>query len=211
MDEVTEKTQVDTSRDLIVNIPISLSRDQALIFYCRRLYQISLKFLSLNVMSILVSAKTRYEDTIKTRLRVTGGLTAVVRLLKAELSPIKHLLSSVQKGKVSKRSAQDKWFTHCLYNSSLRSDQVQNFFSRQLSLSNPDATLNLERIEQCLKILEKLTSFCPENQLHIVKNEEELFPLMLEFLLYCQVEACNRDSYEASLGKRFVFEYVNNA
>ncbi|CAG8514768.1 5325_t:CDS:10 [Paraglomus occultum] len=137
--------------------------------------QISLKFLSLNVMSILVSAKTRYEDTIKTRLRITGGLTAVVRLLKAELSLPSSIFCQVYRKANTKR------------------------FSRQLSLSNPDATLNLERIEQCLKILEKLTSFCPENQLHIVKNEEELFPLMLEFLLYCQVEACNRDSYEASL------------
>jgi len=55
-------------------------------------------------------------------------------------------------------------------------------------------------IELCLKILESATLFCSENQVYIVENKD-LLHMLLELLLYCQVEACGRNVEEASLGK----------
>ncbi|GET65172.1 protein wings apart-like [Rhizophagus irregularis DAOM 181602=DAOM 197198] len=64
------------------------------------------------------------------------------------------------------------------------------------SLQN--ATLDFTLIEQCLKILENSTLFCSENQRCIVEDKD-LLHMLLELLLYCQVEACGKNVEEASL------------
>ncbi|CAJ0767896.1 22034_t:CDS:2, partial [Entrophospora sp. SA101] len=54
--------------------------------------------------------------------------------------------------------------------------------------------LNFRQIIHCLKILENATLFCTENQMHIVEENKEFLKMLLEFLLYCHVEAFNINS-----------------
>ncbi|CAG8541071.1 11065_t:CDS:10 [Diversispora eburnea] len=62
-------------------------------------------------------------------------------------------------------------------------------------LSKIENVLDLERIEQCLRILEYAAYSCEENQIDIVEMDEELLQLLLEFLLYCQLESYNDNSH----------------
>lgn len=128
--------------------------------------QISLKSIALRTLSSLTSLKTRYEGMIKTRLRVSGGLSSVINILKTELEPVTSLLSGIENGKA-------------------------------LSLS--ENILDFECIGQCLKIIENATLFCAENQFDIVEKDKELLRMLLEFLLYCQVEACSKNIQRASV------------
>ncbi|GBB97032.1 hypothetical protein RclHR1_00290030 [Rhizophagus clarus] len=59
-------------------------------------------------------------------------------------------------------------------------------------------TLDFTLIEQCLKILENSTLFCSENQICIVEDKD-LLHMLLELLLYCQLEASGKNVEEASL------------
>ncbi|RIB21676.1 wings apart-like protein regulation of heterochromatin-domain-containing protein [Gigaspora rosea] len=128
--------------------------------------QISLKSIALRTLSSLTSLKTRYEGMIKTRLRVSGGLSSVINILKTELEPVTSLLSRIENGKA-------------------------------LNLS--ENILDFECIGQCLKIIENATLFCAENQFDIVEKDKELLRMLLEFLLYCQVEACSKNIQRASV------------
>ncbi|CAG8445944.1 14452_t:CDS:10 [Acaulospora morrowiae] len=91
-------------------------------------------------------------------------------------------------------------------------DSVMNFLKNELesvpgalsALENGKSTgisipvLDFERVEQCLKILEYAVLFCTENQLYAVEKGNEILQLLLEFLLYCQIESCNSYSVNAS-------------
>ncbi|CAG8783703.1 12643_t:CDS:2, partial [Cetraspora pellucida] len=60
---------------------------------------ISLKSIALRTLSSLTSLRTRYESMIKTRLRVSGGLSSVINVLKTELEFVTGLLSGIENGK----------------------------------------------------------------------------------------------------------------
>ncbi|CAG8504701.1 9793_t:CDS:2, partial [Racocetra persica] len=53
----------------------------------------------LRTLSSLTSLRTRYENMIKTRLRVSGGLSSVINILKTELEFVTGLLSGIENGK----------------------------------------------------------------------------------------------------------------
>ncbi|CAG8568919.1 145_t:CDS:10 [Dentiscutata erythropus] len=67
------------------------------------------------------------------------------------------------------------------------------------ALNLSENVLDFECIGQCLKIIENATLFCAENQFDIVEKDKELLRMLLEFLLYCQVEACSRNMQRASV------------
>ncbi|CAG8637779.1 7174_t:CDS:2, partial [Scutellospora calospora] len=72
-------------------------------------------------------------------------------------------------------------------------------FENGKSLNLSANVLDFECIGQCLRIIENATLFCAENQFDIVEKDKELLRMLLEFLLYCQIEACSKNMHRASI------------
>ncbi|KAG9284298.1 hypothetical protein G9A89_002108 [Geosiphon pyriformis] len=80
--------------------------------------QISLRSISLRSLSSIIACKTHYEDMIKKKLRIYGGLMKVTNILKLELAPVSKLLRSLENDKSPKvnmsLSLDFECIEHCL-------------------------------------------------------------------------------------------------
>ncbi|CAG8439903.1 14437_t:CDS:10 [Funneliformis mosseae] len=100
----SEKLLVDDFKEIILKSTIFKENSQ-----------ISLKSIALRILSSLSTLKTRHENEIKRRMRTSGGLLAVIKILKSELELVDGLLSAIENGKSSQQDTLDfKLIEQCL-------------------------------------------------------------------------------------------------
>ncbi|CAI2166083.1 15535_t:CDS:10 [Funneliformis geosporum] len=100
----SEKLLVDNFKEIILKSTIFKEKSQ-----------ISLKSIALRILTSLSTLKTRNECEIKRRMRTSGGLLTVIKILKSELELVDGLLSAIENGKSSQHDALDfKLIEQCL-------------------------------------------------------------------------------------------------